>query len=136
MLMGGRPSAFGFDEERLEEVARRLAGAARLRLRGLHMFAGTQILDARVLVGQWRHAVELARRLAGTLGGPLETVDLGAGSASPTSPRTRHSTSTPSARRPGSSSPRLTPIPASSPRGSSSSPGRFLAGPAGSTSRA
>jgi diaminopimelate decarboxylase len=79
MQMGGRPGAFGIDEERLGEMASRIERIERLGLRGLHMFAGTQILDARVLIRQWRHAVELGRRLAKAIQRPVETIDFGGG---------------------------------------------------------
>jgi len=79
MQMGGHPAAFGFDEERLAEVVALVRGASRLRLRGVHMFAGTQILDAEVLVNQWRHAIGIARRVGEMTGSPVDTVDLGGG---------------------------------------------------------
>ncbi len=79
MQMGGLPAAFGIDEERLEEVVSTVRGTPGLRLRGLHMFAGTQILEAEVLVRQWRHAVALGARLAEIAGTPPDTVDLGGG---------------------------------------------------------
>jgi len=79
MRMGGQPAPFGFDEERLEEVVRAIAARPGLRFSGVHMFAGTQILQADVLVGQWRRALELARHAARVAGGPLRTVDLGGG---------------------------------------------------------
>lgn len=79
MRMGGRPAPFGFDEEDMEQVADRVAAASHLDLKGLHLFAGTQILDAAVLAGQWRHGLSLAGRLAGRLGRPLATIDLGGG---------------------------------------------------------
>lgn len=79
MRMGGQPAQFGFDEERLDEVIAAVSAQAHLRFRGVHMFAGTQILDADVLVGQWRHALEVARRAADLAGGPVATVDLGGG---------------------------------------------------------
>lgn len=79
MQMGGHPSAFGFDEERLAEVVALVRRGSRLRLRGVHMFAGTQILDAEVLVGQWRHAIGIARRVGEMTGSPVDTVDLGGG---------------------------------------------------------
>ena len=79
MRMGGQPAPFGFDEERLEEAVRRIVADRRLRFSGVHMFAGTQILDAQVLVGQWGHAVDTARRAAEVAGTPVETVDLGGG---------------------------------------------------------
>jgi diaminopimelate decarboxylase len=79
MRMGGKPAQFGFDEERLGDVIAAISAHGKLRFSGVHMFAGTQILDATVLVGQWRHAVDVARRAAGYAGGPLKTVDLGGG---------------------------------------------------------
>ena len=79
MRMGGRPAQFGFDEERLDEVIAAVRAHGKLRFSGVHMFAGTQILDASVLVGQWRHAIDVARRVAGLAGGPVATVDLGGG---------------------------------------------------------
>jgi diaminopimelate decarboxylase len=79
MRMGGKPAQFGFDEERLGDVIAAISAHKKLRFSGVHMFAGTQILDATVLVGQWRHAVEVARRAADLAGGPVRTVDLGGG---------------------------------------------------------
>lgn len=79
MRMGGKPTAFGFDEEMLAEVAAAVEAEPGLALGGLHLFAGTQILDAAVLVAQWRHGLDLADRLAGLLGRPLTSIDLGGG---------------------------------------------------------
>lgn len=79
MRMGGRPSPFGIDEERLESVADRIEALPELRFAGVHLFAGTQILDAEVLGRQWRHGLELAARLARHVGRTLATVDLGGG---------------------------------------------------------
>lgn len=79
MRMGGKPTAFGFDEEDLAEVAARLSAFEGLDIRGVHLFAGTQILDADVLTGQWRHGLAVAGRLAALIGRPLETIDLGGG---------------------------------------------------------
>lgn len=79
MRMGGQPAPFGFDEERLEEVIAVVRTSASLRFAGVHMFAGTQILDAKVLVAQWRHAVDLGRRAGAAAGAPVDTVDFGGG---------------------------------------------------------
>jgi diaminopimelate decarboxylase len=48
-------------------------------MHGIHVFAGTQILDAGVLLDQWSHSVSIASRLARQLGRPLKTLDLGGG---------------------------------------------------------
>lgn len=79
MQMGGHPAAFGIDEEQLPAAVAKLRAEPRLRLRGLHQFAGTQILDAGVLLAQWRHAVELGATLAALAGEPPRTIDLGGG---------------------------------------------------------
>lgn len=79
MRMGGRPAPFGFDEEELDGVIDRVASSGAFDLRGVHMFAGTQILDADILAGQWAHGLAVARRVAGRIGRPLKTIDLGGG---------------------------------------------------------
>ncbi len=50
-----------------------------MRVGGVHIFAGTQILDAAVLGAQYRKCIDLARTVAKMLKGPLETVDFGGG---------------------------------------------------------
>lgn len=83
MRMGGKPTAFGFDEEILADVAQKVAANEYLKLQGLHMFAGTQILKADVLLNQWAYGLDLAGRLAGLLNRPLKTIDLGGGLGAP-----------------------------------------------------
>jgi diaminopimelate decarboxylase len=79
LLMGGEPTAFGFEEESLAEIVRRVSGCSHLKLRGLHLYTGTQILDARLLLLQWQHAVELGKQFADLTGEALQTLDLGGG---------------------------------------------------------
>ena len=79
MRMGGKATAFGFDEEELENVLKLFANVQHIDLVGIHIYGGTQILDADMLVSQWRHAIALAARMADMLGKPLETIDLGGG---------------------------------------------------------
>ncbi len=79
MRMGGKPSPFGFDEEQVDDVLRAVSTATHLDLCGIHMFAGTQILDARVLLAQWRHGLDVAARIARAINRPLRSIDLGGG---------------------------------------------------------
>ena len=79
MQMGGRPSQFGFDEEDLDGVLASLEAHLPLHLSGIHVFSGTQILDARVLEAQWSHSITIAARVAKRLNRPLKTIDLGGG---------------------------------------------------------
>ena len=77
--MGGKPAPFGVDEESLQAVVARMISEPRITLRGIHLYVGTQILDYRTLLAQYRQGLEIARRVAGWSGRPLETVDLGGG---------------------------------------------------------
>jgi diaminopimelate decarboxylase len=62
MRMGGRPAAFGVDEEELIEAVDALSSLDWLEFRDIHLFAGTQILDYRILAAQYRKGIEIARR--------------------------------------------------------------------------
>jgi len=79
MRMGGKPAPFGIDEEQVDLLVDELEQDPCIDFRGIHLFTGTQILDDRVLLAQYRRAVEIARRIARRLGRPLRTVDLGGG---------------------------------------------------------
>lgn len=79
MRMGGKPSPFGFDEEGMDAAVAAVEAQGRLRLVGLHLFAGTQGLKAETLLGQWAYGLRLAAQIARQIGRPLETIDLGGG---------------------------------------------------------
>jgi len=79
MRMGGRPAAFGIDEEILDEAIDAVLADKALSFSGIHVYAGTQILDANVLIAQYRHALSVARAAAKRSGGPLRRVDMGGG---------------------------------------------------------
>lgn len=79
MRMGGKPTAFGFDEENLQPALDAVSKVKNIEIIGVHVYGGTQILDEIALLEQWRHAIGLASRIASQLGKPLKTVDLGGG---------------------------------------------------------
>lgn len=79
MRMGGRPAPFGVDEEILDDLLDRVLANKALEFRGIHLFAGTQILDASLLMSQYRHGLELARRVVKRIGVPLHRLDFGGG---------------------------------------------------------
>jgi diaminopimelate decarboxylase len=89
MRMGGRPAAFGVDEESLDDVLDQLLTLSGLDFRGIHLFAGTQILDHQILVSQYRKGLEIARRVAASLERPLQTIDFGGGLGIPYFPHER-----------------------------------------------
>jgi diaminopimelate decarboxylase len=79
MRMGGRPTPFGIDEEVIDEALDAILANPSIDVRGIHLFAGTQILDAQVLANQYRHGLGIAKRVARKIGGPLRTLDFGGG---------------------------------------------------------
>jgi diaminopimelate decarboxylase len=79
MRMGGRATAFGIDEEQIEPVLDYVLSAGALEFCGVHVSAGTQILDAQILATQYRKALEIARKVAVHAGRQLKTVDFGGG---------------------------------------------------------
>ncbi len=79
MRMGGKAIQFGIDEEQLDAVLALLTQSPMLDLAGIHLFAGTQILDAEVLLKQWAHGLALGKRIARQTGKPVSTIDLGGG---------------------------------------------------------
>ncbi len=79
MRMGGGPQQFGIDEERVEQVIARFAEHPYLRVRGPHVFAGTQMFDVEAVAAHFSHVVELAQTMADALGRPVEMIDFGGG---------------------------------------------------------
>jgi diaminopimelate decarboxylase len=79
MRMGGKPTPFGVDEEALDPVIDGILADPAIDLRGLHVYAGTQILDPVVLARQYRRALDIARRVVERIGHPLHTLDFGGG---------------------------------------------------------
>ena len=79
MRMGGKPAAFGVDEEALDTVLDPLLDSDAVEFRGMHIYIGTQILDHAILVSQYAHGLEVARRIVKRIGHPLATLDFGGG---------------------------------------------------------
>jgi len=79
MRMGGKPAPFGIDEEKLDEVLERLLSEPGLKVQGVHLFAGTQILDYRILISQYRKGLQIAKRVAKQLRESPMTMDFGGG---------------------------------------------------------
>ena len=79
LLMGGQPTAFGFEEEVLADVIERVIKCKHLKLCGIHLYTGTQILDANSLLAHWQHAMEVGKRFAVFGSRTVTTIDLGGG---------------------------------------------------------
>ena len=80
MKMGGGAKQFGIDEHLVAPLARELI-AAGAEWRGLHIFAGSQALDAEALIETQANTLALAARLADEIGARLPALNMGGGFA-------------------------------------------------------
>jgi len=78
MKMGGLASPFGVDSERVPALVRRLVSAG-ADWRGLHIFAGSQSLNADAIVDAQRQTVALAASIADAAGQAPPELNLGGG---------------------------------------------------------
>lgn len=79
MKMGGGAKPFGIDAERVPALARELI-ATGADWRGLHIFTGSQALDADAIAETQGNVLDLADRLARAIGaGPLPRLNMGGG---------------------------------------------------------
>ncbi|MBO9517324.1 MAG: pyridoxal-dependent decarboxylase, exosortase A system-associated [Porphyrobacter sp.] len=78
MKMGGGAKPFGIDQERVADLARALI-AAGAEWRGLHIFTGSQALDASAIIETQANVLDLAARLTGEIGAPLTHLNMGGG---------------------------------------------------------
>lgn len=79
IIGGGGPSAFGVDEEVVEEFLSEAARYDRVQITGVQVFAASNELDAGRLLANHRTAMRIAERVQELLGRPLDLVDLGGG---------------------------------------------------------
>ena len=79
MKMGGGPKQFGVDSERVPTLIKAMAGAETVRFMGIHVFAGSQNLDAHVLLQTFEKILEYAVSLTKETGIPLRQVNMGGG---------------------------------------------------------
>jgi diaminopimelate decarboxylase len=78
MKMGGGAKPFGLDAERVPALGKRIIEAG-CDWRGLHIFTGSQALDAESVSETQGQILDLADRLACAIGGPLPKLNMGGG---------------------------------------------------------
>ena len=78
MKMGGGAKPFGIDEGRVPALAREVI-AAGAEWRGLHIFTGSQALDAEAVIETQANVLTLADRLTDEIGHPLPKLNMGGG---------------------------------------------------------
>ena len=88
MKMSGSPGQFGIDADRVPAAAG-LARTAGLALEGLHIFCGSQNLNAESIIDANRQTLALAERLIDRCGTPMRHVNIGGGYGIPYFPGER-----------------------------------------------
>jgi diaminopimelate decarboxylase len=78
MKMGGGPKPFGIDEDKLPALLDRMRSEG-IGLVGLHIFSGSQNLNAEAIVDAQRKSYALGRGLIERWGGAVEWLNLGGG---------------------------------------------------------
>lgn len=78
MKMGGGAKPFGLDAERVPALAREII-ATGADWRGLHIFSGSQALDAQAIIETQGNVLDLAAELAEEIGQPLPKLNMGGG---------------------------------------------------------
>ena len=78
MKMGGGAKPFGLDQQRIPALAREII-AAGAEWRGLHIFTGSQALDADAIAETQGNVLDLAARLTAEIGAPLPHLNMGGG---------------------------------------------------------
>ncbi|MXP42408.1 pyridoxal-dependent decarboxylase, exosortase A system-associated [Altererythrobacter soli] len=78
MKMGGGAKPFGIDAERVPALAREIV-AAGAEWRGLHIFTGSQALDAAAIAETQSNVLDLAAELSRAIGHPLPHLNMGGG---------------------------------------------------------
>jgi diaminopimelate decarboxylase len=85
MKMGGLASPFGIDAERVPALARQISEAG-AEWRGLHVYAGSQVLKADALIEAQAATIALAADIAVSSGLPIPHLNLGGGFGIPYAP--------------------------------------------------
>ncbi len=78
MKMGGGAKPFGIDQERVPALAREIIGAG-AEWRGLHIFTGSQALEADAIIEAQSNVLDLAGQLTREIGHPLPKLNMGGG---------------------------------------------------------
>jgi diaminopimelate decarboxylase len=79
LVMGGKPTQFGIDEEQVVEAVALVRECEHVRLAGIHVYLGTRILDVGAIRDNTRRILDLAGRVAEMACRDLAFVDVGGG---------------------------------------------------------
>jgi len=79
MKMGGGPKQFGIDSERIPEIVKSICREKLLGFEGIHIFAGSQNLNATSILEAFGNIIDYASELATVIDAPIRTLNLGGG---------------------------------------------------------
>ncbi len=79
LKMGGGPKQFGIDSERVENVIKQLENSEYIQFKGIHIFSGTQNLNAESIVEAFQKILEYTTELQANISIPVSTLNLGGG---------------------------------------------------------
>lgn len=79
LQMGGGAMKFGIDEEQIEEHLDILSNLEFAKIKGLHIFAATQILNQDLIGDYFEKVFNLTGKLEKIMGMTFETIDIGSG---------------------------------------------------------
>jgi len=79
LKMGGGPKQFGIDSERVPALIQELSQHRRVRFEGIHIFAGSQNLNADAILETFEKIMEYAAHLSESAGATIRVVNLGGG---------------------------------------------------------
>ncbi len=79
MKMGGGPKQFGIDSERVPALIKRIISDNHLQFDGVHIFAGSQNLNADQLLQTFKKILEYASDIRSSMGIYIKTLNMGGG---------------------------------------------------------
>ncbi|NEW06264.1 type III PLP-dependent enzyme [Paenibacillus sp. SYP-B3998] len=79
LRMTGVPTQFGIDQSQLEEALGTIQSLPYLKLIGLHIYTGSQMLAASLIIKNMEEIIKLAITVSETYAFPLQFLDLGGG---------------------------------------------------------
>ena len=79
LKMGGGSKQFGIDSERVPALIQELSQNRRVRFEGIHIFAGSQNLNADAILETFEKIMEYAANLSESAGATIRVVNLGGG---------------------------------------------------------
>jgi len=79
MKMGGGPKQFGIDSAQIPDTMHKIDSLNRIDFKGIHIYAGSQILDANSIINAFERILNYASQLFTETGKTLDIINLGGG---------------------------------------------------------